>query len=442
MKLDSELNQILWVIRLLQSQLLTHDCSHSHCRNVQSILKSPELDAKYEKFSQHNASPKTSRKKFLSSRQPAKRKRKTSASSSKTRESPRNGSSMTVDSLNGNSSNIVQDHSFTAPKEVGQKYVVGDIIGDGNFAVVRKCKSRGTKQDFALKIIDKAKCQGKEHMIESEIAILTLVSHNHIIELLEVFDYPDEKYLVTEYVRGGDLFDAIAIDTKYSERVSRRMITDMTSALKYLHDKMIVHRDIKPENLLVLYLESEDKGPDRLRSLKLGDFGLAQLVSEPLFTVIQIMTILTPKSTQNFCFQVCGTPTYVAPEILAETGYGVKVDVWATGVIMYILLVGFPPFSSRTNNQEELFDQILSGLFEFNSPDWDDISYSAKELISWMLQVDPLQRYSAYEVLEHPWIKSCFWTESIQLKWIFSISSFSSFSMTFPILSFIIMHTK
>ena len=246
------------------------------------------MDAKYEKFSQHNASPKTSRKKFLSSRQPAKRKRKTSASS-KTRESPRNGSAMTVDSLNGSS--LVQDMSFIPPKEVGQKYVVGDIIGDGNFAVVRKCKSRKTKQDFALKIIDKSKCQGKEHMIESEIAILTLVSHNHIIELLEVFDYPEEKYLVTEYVRGGDLFDAIAIDTKYSERVSRRMITDMTSALKYLHDKMIVHRDIKPENLLVLYLESEDKGPDRLRSLKLGDFGLAQLVSEPLFTVTSALTV-------------------------------------------------------------------------------------------------------------------------------------------------------
>ena len=109
---------------------------------------------------------------------------------------------------------------------------------------------------------------------------------------------------------------------------------------------------------------------------------------------------------KNIFLQVCGTPTYVAPEILAETGYGVKVDVWATGVIMYILLVGFPPFSSRTNNQEELFDQILSGLFEFNSPDWDDISFSAKELISWMLQVDPLQRFSAYEILEHPWIKN------------------------------------
>ena len=178
-----------------------------------------------------------------------------------------------------------REDSYTAPKDISSKYMVGDIIGDGNFAVVRRCKSRKTKQEFALKIIDKSKCQGKEHMIESEIAILTLVSHPHIIELLEVFDFPEEKYLVTEFVRGGDLFDAIAIDTKYSERVSRRMVADMTSALKYLHDKMIVHRDIKPENLLVLYLEPEDKGPERLRSLKLGDFGLAQLVSEPLFTV-------------------------------------------------------------------------------------------------------------------------------------------------------------
>jgi serine/threonine protein kinase len=126
-------------------------------------------------------------------------------------------------------------------------------------------------------------------MIESEIAILTLVSHPHIIELLEVFDFAEEKYLVTEYVRGGDLFDAIAMDTKYSEKISRRMVGDMTSALKYLHDKMIVHRDIKPENLLVLYLEKPDQdhkgGAERRRSLKLGDFGLAQLVSEPLFTV-------------------------------------------------------------------------------------------------------------------------------------------------------------
>jgi doublecortin-like kinase 1/2 len=264
--------------------------------------------------------------------------------------------------------------------------MVGDIIGDGNFAVVRRCFCKRTKREFALKVIDKSKCQGKEHMIESEVRILGLVAHSSIIELVEVFDFPDEKYLVTELVRGGDLFDAIATDTKYSEPVSRGMVRDLACALKYLHDRMIVHRDIKPENLLVVELGPDGGASEECRkTLKLADFGLAQVVSEPLFTV-------------------CGTPTYVAPEILAETGYGVKVDVWATGVIMYILLVGFPPFSSRTNNQDELFDQILSGLFEFNSPDWDEISYPAKELISWMLQVDPLQRYSAYEILEHPWI--------------------------------------
>jgi len=158
------------------------------------------------------------------------------------------------------------------------------------------------------------------------------------------------------------------------------MIHDLADALQYLHDRMICHRDIKPENLLVIDRQTT-------KSLKLADFGLAVAVREPLFTV-------------------CGTPTYVAPEILAETGYGVKVDVWAIGVIMYILLCGYPPFSSRTNNQEELFDQILSGLFEFNSPDWDEVTYPAKELISWSLVVDPLQRYSAKEILQHPWIAS------------------------------------
>jgi len=116
-----------------------------------------------------------------------------------------------------------------------------------------------------------------------------------------VFDFADAKYLVTEYVKGGDLFDAIAVDTKYSEAVSRGMVRDLTAALKYLHDRAIVHRDIKPENLLVVDYTSQGT-----KSLKLGDFGLAQVVTEPLFTV-------------------CGTPTYVAPEILAETGYGVKV---------------------------------------------------------------------------------------------------------------------
>jgi len=411
-------------------------CSHEdfdldlhEFRNIQSILKSPELDTKYSKFASVNnaqeggksgSSPKSGRRKFPLSRNGVHKRNRQRKSPSKTREGTAGSGSTTASSTatgntattgsgtvgtGGSGSDLVGQvgglgvvgsgllpslnnaADFTgAPTEITHKYVVGEIIGDGNFAVVRRCVSKRTRHAFALKIIDKSKCQGKEHMIESEIAILNLVSHPHIIELIEVFDFFNEKYLVTELVPGGDLFDAIAVDTKYSEPVSRRMVSDLTSALQYLHDKMIVHRDIKPENLLVVKLDKLE-GSEARKSLKLGDFGLAQLVSEPLYTV-------------------CGTPTYVAPEILAETGYGVKVDVWATGVIMYILLVGFPPFSSRTNNQEELFDQILSGLFEFNSPDWDEISYPAKELISLMLQVDPLQRYSAYEILQHPWIRA------------------------------------
>merc|ERR1719340_491544 len=338
-------------------------------RNVQAILKSQKLDLKYEKFA--HMSPKTSRKKFLNSRVGVGR---TKRGSSKSRQNGVGGLK------NGSSFHAIEDIAETWPGEVTEKYHLRQVVGDGNFAVVRVCYSRVTRKEFAVKIIDKAKCQGKEHMIESEISILTAIDHPNIIQLEEVFDFPGEKYLVMEYVQGGDLFDAIATDIKYTEGVARDMIHDLADALQYLHDRMICHRDIKPENLLVIDRQTT-------KSLKLADFGLAVAVREPLFTV-------------------CGTPTYVAPEILAETGYGVKVDVWAIGVIMYILLCGYPPFSSRTNNQEELFDQILSGLFEFNSPDWDEVTYPAKELISWSLVVDPLQRYSAKEILQHPWIAS------------------------------------
>ncbi|MCL4141815.1 UNVERIFIED_CONTAM: hypothetical protein GTU68_053263 [Idotea baltica] len=157
------------------------------------------------------------------------------------------------------------------------------------------------------------------------------------------------------------------------------MLQDLASALHYLHQRNIVHRDIKPENLLV---EIGESGETRL---KLGDFGLAVEVLEPLHTV-------------------CGTPTYVAPEILAESGYGLKVDIWATGVITYILLCGFPPFVSATNNQEELFDQILHGYYEFHSPYWDDVSLSAKELIVNMIQVEQEKRFTASQVLSHTWV--------------------------------------
>ncbi|XP_076232826.1 uncharacterized protein LOC143178189 [Calliopsis andreniformis] len=269
------------------------------------------------------------------------------------------------------------------PQPLRLHYAVGHVIGDGNFAVVRHCIHKSTGAEYAMKIVDKYKCQGKETMLASEVAILRQVCHPNIISLIAEQETTDQLFLVMELVKGGDLFDAIAAATKFSEAEASVMIGHLTSALAYLHSHHIAHRDVKPENLLV------EMDGSHVRCLKLGDFGLAQIVREPLYTV-------------------CGTPTYVAPEILAETGYGLKIDVWAAGVILYILLCGFPPFVSPENEQEELFERILSGHYEFTSPYWDNISDSAKQLISNMLQAQPELRFSAEDVLDHPWLAQSF----------------------------------
>uniref|UniRef100_A0A8C6U016 non-specific serine/threonine protein kinase n=1 Tax=Neogobius melanostomus TaxID=47308 RepID=A0A8C6U016_9GOBI len=278
----------------------------------------------------------------------------------------------------------VNGNQYQPSSSISEKYKVGKVIGDGNFAVVKDCVERSTGKEFALKIINKAKCAGKEHLIESEVAVLRKVKHPNIIMLIEEVDTPAELCLVMELVKlalgtGGDLFDAITSSAKYTERDASVMVYNLAAALKYLHSLHIVHRDVKPENLLVF------EYPDGTKSLKLGDFGLATVVEGPLYTV-------------------CGTPTYVAPEIISESGYGLKVDIWAAGVITYILLCGFPPFRSEGNQQEELFEQILQGRLDFPSPYWDNITDSAKELIGQMLQVNAEVRYTALDVLSHPWV--------------------------------------
>ncbi|KAM9827660.1 serine/threonine-protein kinase DCLK2-like [Neosynchiropus ocellatus] len=296
--------------------------------------------------------------------------------------SPRRSSSTDIngDAEHPDDSTVeVNGNRSVSSSMINEKYKIGKVIGDGNFAVVKECVERSTGQEYALKIIDKARCCGKEHLIENEVAVLRRVRHPSIIQLIEVDETPSQLFLVMELVKGGDLFDAITSSTKYSEHDASAMVFNLAGAVKYLHRMNIVHRDIKPENLLVC------EYPDGTKSLKLGDFGLATVVEGPLYTV-------------------CGTPTYVAPEIIAETGYGLKVDIWAAGVIAYILLCGFPPFRSENNVQEELFDQILRGKLEFPSPDWDTISLPAKMLISQMLQVNVDARFTAEEVLSHPWV--------------------------------------
>ncbi|KAG7221926.1 hypothetical protein INR49_016952, partial [Caranx melampygus] len=245
-----------------------------------------------------------------------------------------NGSSNNHQEKSNRLSPEVNGNRYLPASTILEKYKIGKVIGDGNFAVVKECVERSTGKEFALKIIDKAKCSGKEHLIENEVAVLRRVKHPNIIMLIEEVDTPSELYLVMELVKvrvqanfcvniplhtphfcarfdamalclpsaqGGDLFDAITSSAKYTERDASIMVYNLAGALKYLHSMNIVHRDIKPENLLVF------EYPDGTKSLKLGDFGLATVVEGPLYTV-------------------CGTPTYVAPEIIAESGYGLKDD--------------------------------------------------------------------------------------------------------------------
>jgi len=262
--------------------------------------------------------------------------------------------------------------------DVEKTYKIGKELGAGNFSVVRLATRRSDSKKFALKIIDKRLCEGKEEMIETEVTILRSIEHPNIVCLEEDFDTPDKLYLVLQLVEGGELFDRIVDQGSFTEKDASRLVRQMASAIDYLHSKDIVHRDIKPENLLF-----RDREPDS--DIMLADFGLSKRLSDQ-------MALLT----------ACGTPNYVAPEILMQKGYGKPVDIWSLGVITFILLSGYPPFYDE--NDAVLFQKIMRGKFEFDPVYWDAISESAKELISMMLIPDPNKRFNAAQVCAHPWV--------------------------------------
>uniref|UniRef100_A0A3B5N0W9 Doublecortin-like kinase 3 n=1 Tax=Xiphophorus couchianus TaxID=32473 RepID=A0A3B5N0W9_9TELE len=262
--------------------------------------------------------------------------------------------------------------------DIERCYEIGRLIGDGNFAVVRECRRRDNGQPVALKIVERSKLVGREHMMQNELSLLGSLSHPRIVRLLAHHHTHTQSYLVMELVSGGDLFEAINDKGRFLEPEAGRMVSDVSEALNYIHCRSIVHRDLKPENLLVKKVSAG------IGRLKLGDFGLAMVVTEPVFTI-------------------CGTPTYVAPEILR---YGVPVDVWALGVILYILLCGFAPFRSRDRDQEELFKLIKHAELHFPSPYWDSISEEAKGLVRSLLKPDPTVRLTAEQILQHHWVKA------------------------------------
>jgi len=257
-------------------------------------------------------------------------------------------------------------------------------LGHGHYGVVRKCMHRESCNWYAIKSIRKAKVS-KIEVLKREIEILKEVKHPHIIELVEVFE--DERYLhlITELCTGGELFDRIIAKTQsaeghFSEHDAAVLVHNILDAISYCHDvKGIVHRDLKPENFLFL-TEAEDA------PIKIIDFGLSRH-DDAALGIMQTKV---------------GTPYYVAPEVLRRE-YTKSCDIWSIGVITYILLCGYPPFYGDSDTQ--IFESVKIGRFDFPSPEWDDISQSAKDFVIALLKKNPKERPTAAMALRHTWLK-------------------------------------
>jgi calcium/calmodulin-dependent protein kinase I len=265
------------------------------------------------------------------------------------------------------------------PHTLQARYKLGEQIGEGGYSIVRVGTSNIDKKKVAVKIVKRqGLTQEDEESLRSEVDILLRLRHPNIVQAFDFFEEVPQFNVILEYIDGGELFDRIVKKTFYNEKEARDLVCIVLSAIKYLHDKNIVHRDLKPENLL-LTSKLDDA------NIKIADFGFATKV-EGLSLTTQL-----------------GTPGYIAPEILSKKPYGKPVDLWSFGVILYILLGGYPPFHDE--NQKRLFNKIRNGDFQFHPEYWGGVSEEAKNLIRGLLTVDMKQRLTVDQALAHPWLK-------------------------------------
>ncbi|KAK4684777.1 serine/threonine-protein kinase RCK2, partial [Tremellales sp. Uapishka_1] len=326
---------------------------------------------------------------------------------------------------------IVADERLQSEKmpvyEGLEGFTLIEKMGDGAFSNVYKAVERKTGRKVAVKVVRKYELNssqnGNKHLnpnfkkktrvteranILKEVQIMRGTDHPGIVKLISFSESDEHYFLVLELMEGGELFHQIVKLTYFSESLSRHVITQVADGIRYLHEERgVVHRDIKPENLLFDRIpiipsrnpisrqydeEKEDEGEFRpgiggggIGRVKIADFGLSKIVWDE--------QTMTP----------CGTVGYTAPEIVKDERYSKSVDMWALGCVLYTLLCGFPPFYDESINV--LTEKVARGYYTFLSPWWDDISHSAKDLITHLLCVDPAQRYTIDEFLAHPWIK-------------------------------------
>ncbi|XP_075885753.1 calcium/calmodulin-dependent protein kinase type II subunit beta isoform X7 [Nelusetta ayraudi] len=260
------------------------------------------------------------------------------------------------------------------------EYQLYEELGKGAFSVVRRCVKLCTGQEYAAKIINTKKLSARDHQkLEREARICRLLKHPNIVRLHDSISEEGFHYLIFDLVTGGELFEDIVAREYYSEADASHCIHQILDSVSYTHQHDIVHRDLKPENLL---LASKCKNA----AVKLADFGLA----------------IEVQGDQQAWFGFAGTPGYLSPEVLRKEAYGKPVDIWACGVILYILLVGYPPFWDE--DQHKLYQQIKAGAYDFPSPEWDTVTPEAKNLINQMLTINPAKRITAQEALKHPWV--------------------------------------